>query len=406
MKFVMKKHVLSDALDKMHRIATKGIKAEYDGAGKVTIEVAPDKVEFRTSNGHLFAKWEVTKETDSTVQGSDPGEITADVNVLRNVCNAAGTEDSALSVSIDNNVLLVKDMDAKRGGTRRAKLETSFQPHNFKIKKSPKGFAYEFDTAIFRDGVSSVGRYVSPFAYKIKYQMICLHFLKDEMRFICGDGMRFAIRSFKDSATEEGKYIMPADQAGIICSVLGDAQKVKITYENEQSCYISPFNGMEMHLKGIPNQKYIAYETHACDRDDDIEAIIRISREEFVQGMALVNSVRDKAAEQEGDFASAVFEAGTDQEFALSVDEGRNQCEFTYPCEFESVKKSRKSFKSMYASQFLTDVAEASSGKGIIEFSCIDEHGTLLAEPKDEGSTADNRIWFFFASALDAGDDD
>lgn len=413
MKFSMKGSNLVDSLEKMHKIATRGIKPEYELAGCVTIETLPDRVLFRTSNGNLDASWEITKETDATVVGGEPGIVTADVSILRAVAKVAGSSDNIVTVNMDKNVVLIKDETTKN--KKQAKIETFHRHHDFKIKKPSKGFSYTFDSAIFQNGVTVVGKYVSNLAHKIKYHMICTHFLKDEVRFICGNGMRFGILFYKvdnqkiewptpDDERTGIKYIMPADQALIIASVLGDAQKLTIVYESDTSCFINPMNGMEMHLKGIPHIPYIAYETHAIGREDAVEAIVDIKAQDFVSGVALVSAVRDKAIEKDKEgFHSAKFKCGMNQEFELAVNEGRYQCDYLCSAKYTKVK-DKSFFASEYAAAFLSDVAESCSGKDIVRFSCIDEFETILVEPMCENGSDNPRLLFFFASASERTD--
>lgn len=417
MKFTMTSKILLDALNKMHRISTKGIKHEYEMAGRVTFLVEPDKVTFKASNGHLFANREITKTTDSNVSGdpnADP--ITADVTVLKKVVKAvsANNGDAVLTIMFDGKTVIVQDVENKKRRAK-AKIETFHKHHDFVIRQGKKGFSYTFPIDLFKNGIT-VGKYASRLNHKIKYQMICLHFLPDELRFVCGNGLRFGILSYKAGTTEtpatgvaekEGvKYIIPADQAAIIGAVVdSSSQKMTIRYESETSCFINPFDGMEMHLKGIPNESFIPYEDHVDGRDNEIEAILDVEGDDYVNCIELVNAVKDQKAETEGNFHSATFKSGEHGELEIKVDEGRFQCEFSCPANYTNVQ-NRKEFSSMYAASFLTDVADAVCGREIVRFSCIDEYGTILVEPRSEKNEDDPRLTFFFASALERDKDD
>jgi len=404
MKFNIKSATLLDVLEKMHRISTKGIKSEYEMAGRVTIEVSKDKATFKATNGHLFASLEITKETDPTIAGSEDGEATVDVSVLKGVARAMSAD--VMSFALDNGSLVVTDSSSKK--KKKAKIETSDKHHDFKIKKNPKGFQYTCPTTIFYDAIQSMGKYVSNLTHKVKYHMICLHFLEDQVRFVCGNGLRFGVLSYNvdedlpkpDVQGDNKLFLIPADQASIIASVISDAQKMTITYESETSCFIQPFNGMELHLKGIPNESYIPYEVHAFGNQDRIEATVDVSCVDFIESMSLINSVRDKSIETEGNFHSATFFAADGKDFECNVDEGRYQCESSCPAKYNKIRSLTK-FKSMYAAQFLMDVADACIGKDIIRFHCIDEYGTILAEIMSETGSNNPSLRFFFASALE-----
>jgi len=399
----MTKHVLVDAVRRMQQISTRGVKTEYDMAGRITVDVGKDKVHFITSNGFLLGRWEVTKITDSSVSKTTPGTVTVDSIVLLKVSDAVGgrNENAVVSVEVDGKMLAIRE----DGGTTKkiAKIEILPKNHIFKSKpkSTKKSFSYEFDDMVFSNGISTVGKYRSSLAYKIKYQMICLHFLKDELRFVCGDGMRFCILSYKTNnpniADKNGiKHIIPIDQAEIIADVVG-SQKLTLCYNSPTSCSVNPGNAMELQLHGIPDLTWINYESHAYK--DDFVATLEVPMEELKEGVKLLESVKDKRLEKEGGFHSGDFDASNGS-LKMSVNEGRYVCDFTGSCIYNRLQKSvNDHFKSHYAVQFLSDVVKATD-KSILRFSCIDERSTIIAEPIDEGQSSDPKLLFFFASAI------
>ncbi len=403
MKFTMTKHVLMDAVQRMQKIATRGIKTDYGMAGRITIDAVKDKVHFITSNGFLLGRWEVTKITDPSVSEITPGITTVDSAVLLKVCDAVGglNENAVVGVELDGNMLSLKESG---GVTKKsAKIETLPKHHTFKSKSQSKkkGFSYEFDAMVFNEGIATVGKYRSPLAYKIKYQMVCLHFLKDELRFACGDGMRFGILSYKTNnpniEEENGiKHLIPIDQAEIIADVVG-AQKLTLYYESPTSCYVNPGSAIELHLHGIPSLTWISYENHAYG--GDYAVALDMPMEELREGVKLLEAVKDKKIEKEGGFHTGDFEASSGS-LKMTVNEGRYVCEFTGSCSYNKLKESMSDFfKSHYAVKFLSDVVKATD-KSTLRFNCIDESSTVIAELMDIGQDADPKLHFFFAPAI------
>lgn len=412
MKFSMKCGNLINALDRMNRIGTKGIKTDYELSGHVTMDVQDSKVLFKTSNGYLSGCLEVTRETDSALSITKTGKSTVDVAVFRNIAKVIGGEDIVVNVEESDGLLHILHSEGRK--KKKTKIEVHKNHHDFEIKKDPKGFSYDFPVGILRQGFS-VGKYKSPMQHRIEYHMICIHFMKEQIRFICGSGMIFCILSYiadgkqdvagevlaPPSVDDNGKKcIIPADQADIITSVIGnDTSKLTITYDSYTSCFINSHNGMLLHLKGMPNIEYIKYEEHAFGNSKAIEAVVEVQNSDFVDGINLVNSVRDKQAENEGMFHTAKFEAAEGKDVKISVSEGRYQCEFICPSNFK--KLLAPEFSSEYAAAFLTHVAEACGGKDIVRFNCSDRYGTITASPCMEKGTDNPSILFFFSCALE-----
>lgn len=404
MKFAMKGISLLNAIDKVVCVATKGIKHEFEQAGRITMEAASDKLLLRASNGYLDIVKEITTTTEPTYTGSVPGTVTTDVAVLRRVVKAAlANSDGAIQIELDGSALIIQNDSTKRKA--RAKIDVLPKHLDFKIKKA-KGFSYSFDTSMFREAISNATKYITKLDYKIRYKMICMHFLQNEIRFISGCGCRFVISSYKLDApnqdiqnTDGIKHIIPADQANIIMSACGDVPKMTITYENETSCFIDALDGTLMHLTGIPNEPYVAYEKHAFGREPEVIATDDIAVEDFAPGAELLISVRDKSTETEGRFLSNSFIIKEDGIFHVSVDEGRLTCDYDTTARYQNIKNAPV-FKSQYAVDFFCDVATAAIGYDIVRFHCINERETLIAEPKFENREANPAVRLFFASAL------
>ncbi len=426
MNLKITKSAVCNSMDKMVEVATKAIKTDFELAGRVTIETKKDKVIFITSNGHTDARIVVDNSIDNNLEIGSQGKVTVDVKVLSGVVNALGGKDGdnhIFSLDLDDQVLIVKDTQAK--SRKKVKLQTLSKDCKVDIKKPTKPlFSYEYETELFCKSVRLVSKYVSKLIYKAKYLMICLHFLKDEYRFVCGDGMRFAIQSFKedlpntDIKDDDGvKLLIPVDQINIVANVIADSHKVLILYRDEQTCYIQPDNNMELLVKGIPADSYIAYEKHAFQKDEARE-VIDISKEDLIEGTALVAAVRDKQLESEGAFQTCHFEREVTDNVFFEVREKKYRCEFDCPAiQYPTTDGDSDPFKSMYAAQFLQEMAHASPLEHI-RFYCISEEGTLIAQPvklqsnKDENgmptveeSEDGSELSFFFAAVTEDDDD-
>ncbi len=419
MKLLITKKYLVAALDKMHAVATKGVRNEFERAGRVTLKVTKDRTLFMTSNGHLHVRFEVTKTTDSNFDGED-GKITVAVGVFRAIAKALGgakADNHVFEITSKENTLHIKDTAAKARKTAKMEAVADNKDDDLKFKIPSKGFSHTISSETFGKGILRLEKYRSPLIYKIRYQMICIHFLPDELRFVCGDGMRFGVMSFKDNGVKGlkdkkhgDKYILPVDQTCIIAGILDDAKHIELLFEDAQTCYIRLSNGTEMLLDGIPATKYIEYENHAYRTDKAVD-VIDIKAEELREGVDLIMAVRDKTIEDEGFFHSAKFMSKAD-DLDLIVDEGKYQAHFSGPISFNDLA-SKPEFNSEYAAQFLSDVSHACPVRSYIRFHCIEETGTVIATPVDLDSKKDDKglflvkpdpagdnITFFFASAL------
>ena len=418
MKFFLTKKTLMESIEKMHSIATKGIKADFQMVGKVTVQSKDKSVLLTTSNGHLDARLTISKEQDTELKVEADGTATVDVSVFNNIVKALGGKDAndhLLVVELDNSALRMKDTTAK--SKKFVKMQVSSGNHEVQIRKPSKPVMdHEFESEIFCRGIDTVGKYCSPLGYKLKYQMICLHFLPEESRFVCGDGMRFAILRYKEKSTNDhvqdndsgDKYLFPVDQANIIKSVCGDATSIKLSYKNPETCYVKPNNNLELSLKGIPREQYIAYENHAFRIDEAVD-IVDINRDDLVEGTDLVESVKDIELLNEGAFHSCHFIANANKITELAVNEGKYQCEWESDSDFYKIG-DKDVFKSEYASKFLHELAHASNNTHV-RFYCIDERSTIVVQPCDITDKTDDRgvpmiaeddnktsLSFFFAS--------
>jgi len=426
-KFLMTKDHLVQSLTKMVDVGTKNIKTDYEKAFRVTINVGDDKVNFLSSNGLLDAHWEVTSENDANLKCEDKGSATVDVSVAKKIAASIGgsSKDNIIAVSLEgdtSSALYMKDADAK--GKKMAKMVTFSEGHTFSIPKPRSGFSYVFESDEFQRGVSTAGKYVARRNYLPRYMMMCLHFLKDETRFVCGDGSRFGILGFKldksnpDIDDDAGKkFILPCDQAQIIAGLCSSEanKQIEVIYKNEQTCYIKPQeSSLTLLLHGIPNDQYISYEKHAFNFDA-AKTIVDIKRADFEEGMLLIGAVEDKERLKEGGFHHCSFivgggKAGVASRSNFVVSEARFQADF----DCDATVYGKPEYVSCYAHEYLKDVAQASD-KPFVRFYCVDSERTIIGEPIDPDDSKKNdmgapghkdgtnnpRLSFFFAAAAD-----
>lgn len=425
MKFEITKEHLVNALSKMCDVGTKGIKADFEKAYRVTIRPEDNKVVFLTSNGLLDARWEVTKETDNNFKCSTKGEATIDVTVAKKIAEAIGgnKKDNVVSVYLEDNngssSLFMKDVCSK--AKKIANMVTIPEHHTLAMSKPKTGFKYEFKTEHFTTGVRTSAKYVARDNYMPRFRMICLHFFKQETRFICGDGSRFGILTFaldKDNAEisdDAGqKFLMPCDQAQIISSVCSEASDIEIVYKDEMTCYIQPLNGsdaaMTLVLKGIPKDNYISYDKHAFNFSKAV-TVVDLNKEAFLEGMQLIGAVKDKE-QMSGDGFHACDLVVKDSRVEFLVDESRYAADY----DMEASVYGEQTFSSCYAHDYLSDMAECSN-LPMIRLYCSDPKGAMIAEPVDPDADGTKnemgvpvnkpcspKLSFFFSAAVEAED--
>jgi len=427
MKFTIRRNDIVEAIDRMFDVSTKGTKTDFGLSHRIRIE-AGDKLTLFATNGHLCAQ--CTVDCDSiTEQGSAVFNAVTGRNIFRTI-GGKGASDHKIEVELKDQSLRIRDTNSEYKKWAKMHTLSEFDVFNIKVKK---GMSYSVTAKELSSSINIVSKYKAALLFDQVYLMMCMHFLQSENRYICGNGLRFAVLSRKNKSnakindTDQGdKWIMPCDQASIISSVLsqfGDTD-VDIVFPDKKSCFMQVKN-LVLHLKSIPEMEYIEYDKHAY-RFGDVVSIVDVPRSEFVDALSLVDAVRDKENEQEGDFLSCKFVADSSTNILqVLVPTGKNQCEFECPIKYYNVKSD--TFKSEYSWAFLNDIANATDHE-YIRFYAIDPAGVMLAEsmdlikPNDKGEfESDARIsvpcpapindkdsaslTFFFAAAINDDDE-
>lgn len=419
MKFEMRKDKLLDTIDKMFTVATRGVKSEYTLAGRLTIEVKPSGVNFITSNGSLLAQCNIPHTNDDS--SNEVGKATVDVTRMKKITHAVGgansldhtltidATDQSLKVSDQNKSKSMRKSEATVPVLKEHHLSESFESVKYKAE-------HTFSTELFSSGIHALEKYRSPMRNKMRYQVICLHFLKkeNEVRFVCGDGMRFGIYIAENEQCniDDKMYLLPVDQAVILTDLAGrtpddiGGQKVEVRYKTDSTCHVIFDNGISAVLNNIPKLQYVDYARHAF-RTKEACTITDVERSVLADGMALINACEDPDITNDT-FHSAQFKS-VGESLSLSVNEGKFQCKYEGQAFIAAQLKSE--FGAEYCAQFLTDVSTAGNGKHI-RFYCINEETVMIAEPmdlqdkRDEETKAflpiksDRRLVLFFASTV------
>lgn len=391
MKVRMRKSVLLSAVDQMRKVCSKGIKSEYDMGDRVTISVEDGKVIFATSNGHLDAWYTVTPDDDNSVaKNEELGAVTVSASKFHALIKNLPTESDSSDLVLwdDGNNIKIIDPAHKK---REAKLPKDTRCHDVSIPSKAHGDMYTIETAYLSKGITKVSPFVTQLLYKTRYLMTCFHFLPNETRLVCGNGLCFAIFSVESSnptiKNDDGvKKLIPATQAMIINSLLGASDSVALQWTDDSKCYIKPDKNLDLLLKGIPNEEYIPYEIHAF-RTQDAKLVLDVSSREFRSAVNLASACHDKEHERSGSFLSCEFAANDGLQF--NINEGRYQSECHMPCGIYSLN-GKSNFVSNYAVEYLEKVSGAIASDNV-RFYCVDEKGVVICEDGDVCDSLDEK---------------
>lgn len=383
MKFEVTKNYLLGALTHMNNVATKGVKNEFDMAGRITVNVLKDKIVFLTTNGHIYATMEITKDTDPNLSISDTGSATFSSQMVRSITAACGgrRRDIVLQLSTANDKLTMGEIDSKRSSHVSMPLDA--KDHDFKINKVKPDFTYTFKSDVFVGGFKRVSKYHYPLTYQIRYKMVCVDFYPEEIRFVAGDGSRFGvfvtIPDQKINVSEDGlKTLFPVDQFSILSPIISESENFEVSFKDNIPVLLKPSNGVEIELRGMPDTQFIAYEKQAF-RMDEAKAIVDVAYDDLDTSAMTINSLQDKEKEvEEGEFLSFKFMAKDGADLKLSVPDKRYSCELEKPCDF--YKLSEDSFESEYAASVLHDLVDSAVDKGFFRFYCVDQDAVMIVE--------------------------
>ena len=244
MKVQIKKKLLVTALENITEVSTKALVPDFNYNGLATIEVRPKEVIFAGSNGHLSARYIINASEDSSVAAvNEPGIATVDTIKLRDIVRRITTDESTpVLLSLVKNSLVISDNTGSR--KKKVKLPTYKydHPHKMDIKRPTSEVAHVFESDQLIDAVKIIAPFKSRKGFKVRYQMILFHWIKNTVRLVCGDGSLFAIYSVPKHANDANKgetqRLIPVDQLQIITNILPMSKEVTIFWDKKDTMYM------------------------------------------------------------------------------------------------------------------------------------------------------------------------
>lgn len=418
MKVQINKDVLTASLDKMYIVSTKSLIPNFNHVQKVTIEVKDSgRAVLTSSNGCLIVQEEV-----ETQQVADKGICTTDSVRLRNAVKKIVTNESTDPIELydDNGTLFIRDAKSKQ--RKIVKLPIDSTHHNTKVVTVPDGDSFVVEPTFFLNGFRSVAPFQSKGAYQSKYQTVLMHWIKNEMRMVCGDGALFAIysapRSTKDSTKKEFKRTIVLSQLLVIAMILEEAtDDIEFIWKDKTTLWIS-CGKIEMLARGLPDIDYINYECNAY-RTEEAKAYVDIERKHLKEVSDLLVTLQDKERAERGQTHSCFMKVPSSPghvQFDIRKTQGKFQCEYEVPATYYDLG-GQTSFECCYAHLFFESPAQVmrhphlrlylldETGTGVVnaydaELGDVNRDG--IPQIKDESE----QLRFFFARLREVDEED
>ena len=417
MKFQIRGKTFRHAVGQMHLVASKGIASGCADARRLTLEVLRNnRVILSATNGCLHARLTLARSDDPFLKTIRPGRVVVDSAAIKKISTAmAGNEhgDHLLALRLEEDCVVVEDGMTKQVARLKCR---SKQPTTFMWPST--GTRLRFESATFARAVGAVARLRPPSLrnHKPRYAMICLHSTEGEMRFICGDGMRFGIYAFpwtRASSETETRFLLPAEQAEIMAQLAGDARAITLTYPDSTHCHATIDDHVEMFVTGIPDERYIRYDKHAY-RSAEARWVLDTTRSQLRAAMSFIDAARDLEREQQ-DCVPTVILSGDSS--ALCVENDSHQVSAPLAAQLHPLTNEARLRCEIFC-EHLRDVVKANRGENVrLHFvgdsSVLAKVGDLGSEPEDadglpgfmpraDGTT----MQFFFAPVLEEQDED
>lgn len=396
MKVQIKKKLLVTALDNITEVSTKALVPDYNHNGLATIEVRPKEVIFSGSNGHLSARYVINASDDSSVAiVNEPGIATVDTIKFRDIVRRITTDESTpVLLSLVKGSLVIADNTGSR--KKKAKLPTYKYDHpKSDIKRPTSEVAHVFESDHLIDAVKIIAPFKSRKGFKVRYQMILFHWIKDTVRLVCGDGSLFAIYSVpkhtSDANKGETQRLIHVDQLQIITNILPTSKEVTIFWDKKNTMYLETKN-LQLCLRGIPNEQYIAYHNNAF-RFEEAKALVDIKVKDLLEGSNVVGVLRDEEKENTGQCLSCFMRAPSKPglvELNITEKQSKFQCEYEVPGNYYDLGSQPK-FNSIYAHTFL-DMPAAAARHPYLRFYLINESGVMCVRDVDLGDPGNDNI--------------
>lgn len=381
MHIKMDKAILKKAVERATLISSQGIREGLEYTNRFRIKSEANKVEFSTTNGHLDFRWVVDPIKDSSLEVISEGEAVIDSLTSMKIINSLGGKNKDVQITIKSERDRIEYSSPKSKSSGSVPKLQQCKDVDISKPRHPI-LTHNFEANDFVHSLDVVVPYGDPSSRKPRFQMILLHFCKEEgkseIRFVAGNGSFFAVYMTATTAFEEElKVYIPIEQAKILIRIIDpDSKNVLISYKDLETCYIETDDGMEMMIRGIAKDPYILYNKHAC-RINEAKVIIDVSTEDWVNGCNLIGAVEDKEIIKEGSFHSSLFIAESD-ELRLDVDERKFKAKYTCPANIYKI--TQNSFKSHYSFDFLSNISQGIQTEWI-RFYGIDEDKIIIVEP-------------------------
>lgn len=300
MEFTVMKKVLSPVLERLVCVVSSE-RQSYEKLDYLSIKAEKDKLLLSTSNGYIKALQTIA--CDDSLHIEKEGQAVVSVKRMLGIIDAAG-DDDRIDIKSDGKNNLVRNIIGQK---RSIKIPVIPEPADVELKKVNAKSNFDISANLFCDGVNQIIPWAGVEEYKQKYKQMYIEFKKEETRFVCGDGEKFAIIINKDN-TNESKFkdkeqsighIIPATQAKILSKLFSDMSVVNITFG--QTTYLFKTGELEVVLDGVPADylEYLPYQNQLKRLDNnEMKFSAQISGSTYGSLVSDMESIRDSDYEK------------------------------------------------------------------------------------------------------------
>ncbi|MFA6088610.1 MAG: hypothetical protein WC755_01985 [Candidatus Woesearchaeota archaeon] len=257
MEFTVTKKLLSPILERLVYVVANERQA-YDKLDYLSIKAENDKLMLATSNGYIKALFTLVNGESLSI--NSPGDAVVSVKRMRDIVDAAGDEDR-LDIKSDGKTNLSRNIIGQK---RSIKIQVIPEPADVELKKVNSKVNFQISSNLFCDCVDQIIPWAGVEEYKQKYKQMYMEFKKEETRFVCGDGEKFAVIINRDNSNTEkfenneksNGYIIPAEQAKILSRLFSDTTSINMIFG--QTTYLFKSDNIQVIIDGIPID-YINY---------------------------------------------------------------------------------------------------------------------------------------------------
>ena len=394
MDFSIRGKVARSVVSRIRRVATQGIASEFAQAGHITIRANDGRVSFLASNGIMVAAISVDHTSDPYLKGIRVGHATVSSADLVNVVHAVsqGRDDHPVRFRVEGDRFHIGEHNSF----------STLPRHIEWTAPACVGFRARIPAGEYCAGVHAVTNYAECKERKIRYQMICLHWVDGELRFVCGDGRRFGIYTSPSQEIDEAKYVLPVDQARIVASLINRADDLILVFPTAQECVITNDKDLHLLIRQIPSEPYIHYERRAYGTAD-ASAILDIDMQALKQAIAHVSTTFSRELDDQGIVHAVQLTAESKRvELLVNQPECAGRCEISIQGDYYDFGGLPK-IQHWLAVDHLADVAAAAGD--VARFYFIPNSPVVIVDTVDLYTRTDDgppdiameHLRFFFA---------